>query len=145
MSARFHNPMVSIEAKTLRHMRLSKKASLNQAGRTLRITGSAIAHFEQGRTELSQARIETMVEAYGYTMDQFYEFLDGKQIPMNYRDECFILIRKLDEAQLPMIHALLQNLALQAPPKASVSESMPERSRRALTKVNLSVKVGGRS
>ena len=99
----------SLEAQVLRHLRLSKNLSLNQAGRVLRITGSAIAHMEQGRMDISKKRIETMVQGYGYAMDEFYEYLDGKPIPINYRDECLIIIRQLEPAQLQAIYPILVN------------------------------------
>lgn len=143
MSGRFTNPVISIEAKTIRHMRLSKKISLNQAGRILRITGSAIAHFEQGRMELSSARIETMVTAYGYRMDEFYEFLDGKPIPLNFRDECLILIRKMDESQLPVVHALLQSLAPKRPDAAPQNRAQDTVRKQPLTKINSYVNLRG--
>ena len=46
---RSQQKIITRDAQILRHMRISKKVSLNQAGRLVRISGSAIAHIEQGR------------------------------------------------------------------------------------------------
>ncbi|MGE0527881.1 MAG: helix-turn-helix domain-containing protein [Bdellovibrionales bacterium] len=42
-------------------MRVSKQLSLNQAGKLVNISGSAIAHIEQGRMDISRARLETRI------------------------------------------------------------------------------------
>ena len=110
MATRSEQKRITVEAKTLRHMRHSRGMSLNEAGRECGISGSAIAHIEQGRMDVSSKRIETMVAAYGFTMDQFYEYIEGKTVPINFRDESIALLRELDEARLPMVHALLLNL-----------------------------------
>lgn len=101
---------ITIESKILRHMRHSKGMSLNEAGRECGISGSAIAHIEQGRMDVSSTRVETLVVTYGFTMDQFFEYIEGKTVPINFRDESIALLRALDESRLPMVHALLLNL-----------------------------------
>ena len=63
-TSRSSQKRITKEVIILRHMRLSKKLSLNKAGRLMGITGSAIAHMEHGRMEVSRARIEAMVTAY---------------------------------------------------------------------------------
>ena len=111
MSERSQQKKITSEAKILRHLRMSAELSLNDAGRVCNITGSAIAHIEQGRMDVSKKRIETMVHGYGHTMDDFYEYLDGKSIPMNYRDECYMLIRNLDDNKLALVYGVLVNFS----------------------------------
>jgi transcriptional regulator with XRE-family HTH domain len=100
---------ITKEAIVLRYMRLSKKLSLNKAGRLIGITGSAIAHIEGGRMEVSQARIETMVRAFGYTQDEYLEIFDGRDLPLNLRDECTGIIKQLDDVKLQAVYAVLVN------------------------------------
>ena len=100
---------ITQEAIVLRYMRNSKKISPNQAGRLVGITGSAIAHIEGGRIEVSRARIETMVQAYGYTHEEYLEFFDGREMPINLRDECTGIIGQLDETKLRAVNAVLVN------------------------------------
>lgn len=99
------------DAQILRHMRISKQLSLKKAGRLVSISGSAISHIETGRMDLSRARIETLVEAYGYTKSDYLEFHDGKPIPINLRDECILLLRTCDERKFEMLHPVIVNLA----------------------------------
>jgi transcriptional regulator with XRE-family HTH domain len=91
-------------------MRLSKRLSLNKAGRLVRISGSAIAHMEQGRMDISRARMETLVAAFGYTMADYFEFCDGRVLPRNLRDECILLLRKCDESKIHVLHPVISNL-----------------------------------
>jgi len=100
---------ITMEAMILRHMRLVKKLSLNQAGHLLNITGSAVSHIEAGRMEVSRARIEAMTKVYGFTMEDYLEFFDGKELPLNLRDECIGIIKELDDLKLQAVYAVLVN------------------------------------
>ena len=101
---------ITPEATIVRQMRIAKGLSLNQAGRLVRITGSAIAHIEQGRMDLSRARLRSMVEAYGYTMQDFLDFAEGTRVlPVDLRGECVGILRQLDDSRLLAVHAVLVN------------------------------------
>jgi len=54
---------ITREAQVLRHLRTSKNLSLNQAGKKMSISGSAIAHIEQGRMDISRERLAAMITA----------------------------------------------------------------------------------
>lgn len=100
---------ITKEAIILRYMRQQKGISLNQAGAKVGITSSAIAHIEHGRIDLSRKRIETLIAAYGYSMDDYLDFLDRETLPINIRDECIGIIQRLDESKLAAVHAVLVN------------------------------------
>jgi transcriptional regulator with XRE-family HTH domain len=108
---RSEQKQISKEALILRHMRLSRNLSLNNAGRRLGISGSAIAHIEQGRMDLSRKRIATMIEAYEYTTSDYLEFFDGKEVPRNLRDECLFLLRSCDESKVKMLYPIIISVA----------------------------------
>ncbi len=108
---RSYEKRITLDSQILRHMRISRSLSLNQAGRLIGISGSAIAHIEQGRMDVSKARVRTMVEAYSYNMDDYFEYYDGKQVPTNLRDECIILLKRCDESKVKMLHPVIINLA----------------------------------
>lgn len=104
-----HQKKITQEAIIIRHMRHTRKLSLNEAGRLVGITGSAVAHFEQGRTTISRARIETFLEAYQYSREEYLELFDGGGLPINLRDECLAIVRQLDETKVQAVHAVLVN------------------------------------
>jgi transcriptional regulator with XRE-family HTH domain len=110
MSKRSQQKLITQEARVLRHMRISKRYSLTKAGKLVGISGSAISHLEHGRFELSRRRIETLIDAYGYSKEQYLEFFDGRDLPINYLDECIALLRTCNEDKLKMLFPLVQNL-----------------------------------
>lgn len=114
---------ITKEAIILRYMRLSKNLSLNQAAKLLGITGSAIAHMEHGRMDLSRLRIQTMILAYGYTTDEYLEFFDGRAVPINLRDECIQIVRQLDQVKLQAVYAVLVNFMPEGTTRTAQSPS----------------------
>lgn len=48
--------------------------------------------------------MKTLVAAYGYKIEEFFEFHDGKSIPTNLRDECIILLRRCDKSKIQLLH-----------------------------------------
>jgi hypothetical protein len=57
--------------------------------------------------DVSIARLRTLVEAYGYTWDEFMEYIDGGNLPINYRDECMRLLGEVGEEKLQTIYQVL--------------------------------------
>ena len=100
---------ITKEAMVLRYMRQSRNLSLNQAGQLVGISGSAISHIEQGRMDVSRARIQTLLQAYQFTAEEYLEFFDGSPVPMSLRDECIGILKQLDESKLQAVHAVLVN------------------------------------
>jgi len=83
---------------------------MSQAGRLFQLTGSTISHIEHGRMDLPKARVEQMVMAYGYTMTDYNEYVaEGKKVPLNLRDECLAIVRKLDDMKLQALYAVVVN------------------------------------
>ena len=73
------------ESKILRYMRLSKGLSMRSAGAVLKLSDSAICHYEHGRMNVSTDTIIKLVEGYGYVMAEFEEYMRGKEIPENIK------------------------------------------------------------
>ncbi len=109
LQKRSQQKIITIESKILRYMRHSKNLSVNDAGTLVGISGSAIAHIEHGRMDISRARVETLVKVYGYTMDDFLEFAEGKEIPINHRDECISILSEIDEVKLRAVYSMLSS------------------------------------
>lgn len=102
---------ITQDAKILRHMRLSKGYSLNRTGRLVKISGSAVAHMEQGRMDISRDRMNTLIVALGYTNEDYLDFCDGRELPRNLREECILLLRRCDDSKIQMLHPVISNLA----------------------------------
>lgn len=99
---------ITKEAKILRYMRTAKAISTRDAGERVGISGPAIIHYEHGRMDLSPKRIEQLVTAYGYSMEDFQNLLAGESVPIaDLRDECASLVAALDDRKLKLLHAVL--------------------------------------
>jgi transcriptional regulator with XRE-family HTH domain len=107
MSKRSYQRIPSREGKILRHMRQKSGLSMRQAAARIGLSPAMISHVEIGRENLPKNRIGAMVQAYGYTIEQFREFMSGKVVPTNLRDECLELIRVMDESKLQPIHIMI--------------------------------------
>lgn len=105
--------------------RLREKADLTtrQAAGIIGVTHTTISQYENGKREFSSLRIEQLVKAYGYTMDQFEKILGHKSV-ISYKDDCHTLVDRLDDDQLAAVRSILsqllrqpqtQNVAAQAP------------------------------
>ncbi|MCM0605940.1 MAG: helix-turn-helix transcriptional regulator [Xanthomonadaceae bacterium] len=99
---------VTLIAKTLRYMRLSRGVSQDKVAKHLGLSKASIGHFEHGRVDLTSERIETFLGLYKYSNGEFQEFLNGKQIPvLDLKYECLMLLEKIDDTKLRTVHAVL--------------------------------------
>lgn len=91
--------------------RLREKASLTtrQAAGIIGVTHTTISQYENGKREFTSLRIEQLVKAYGYTMDQFEKILGHKSV-ISYKDDCISMIDQLDDEQLAAVRSLLSQL-----------------------------------
>ena len=98
----------SKEAEILRYMRMSRKISMRKAGKLNGCSDSAISQYEHGWMDVPKRKIQQLVQSYGYTIDEFNEFLHGKAVPvLDLRKACVDLLDRLDESQLRAVHAVL--------------------------------------
>lgn len=104
---RSQQKIYTLEAKVLRHLRMSRRLSFRQASKILNISVATVAHIEHGRMNLSKQRLSKMLTAYGYTMEEFIEFMNGRVIPINHRDECIRMLDEIDESKLKAVYSVL--------------------------------------
>lgn len=103
---------ITIQSKTIRYMRISRRVSQREAARQCGISEPAIGHYENGRMDVSTERLEQFLRVYTYTRQEYEEYIAGKPIPvLSIRDECISLLGKIDETKLRAVHAVLTSLA----------------------------------
>jgi transcriptional regulator with XRE-family HTH domain len=108
MRKRSQEKRITREAKIIRFMRVSKRISQREAARLLGISEPAIGHYENGRMDISQLRLGQFLVVYGFTKQEFDEFVAGKEIPIiSIKDECVGLLDRIGEAKLRTVHAVL--------------------------------------
>lgn len=98
------------EALVLKYMRESRHLSMRKAGKLIGMSDATISHAENGRMDLSPDFILKVVIAYGYSYQDFLNFLEGKkEVPEHLRSECIEIIKRLSMEKLRSVKAILQS------------------------------------
>ena len=98
-------------ASVLKRLRENAKLTTRQAAGLIGVTHTTISHFETGRRNFTSHRIEQLVKAYGYTMEEFNKILGHKTV-ISYKDDCVAMIDLLDDEQLAAIRAVMAQFLL---------------------------------
>lgn len=94
----------------MRRMRESAELTMRQVGAMIGVSHVAISQFENQKLDLPDYRIEQLVKAYGYTMDEFNKVM-GKSAPViSPKDDCFAMIERLSEEQVAVIRSVMAQL-----------------------------------
>lgn len=103
---------ITVQCKVARFMRVSRGISQREAAKKCNISEPAIGHYENGRMDISATRLEQFLKTYGYSKQEFDEYVNGKPIPViSVRDECVSLLGRIDEVKLRAVHAVLTSFA----------------------------------
>ncbi|MGE3680267.1 MAG: helix-turn-helix domain-containing protein [Bdellovibrionales bacterium] len=107
--------------------RLREKANLTtrQAAGIIGVTHTTISQYENGKREFTSLRIEQLVKAYGYTMDQFEKILGHKSV-ISYKDDCITMIGQLDDEQLATVRSVLSQLLRRPVPQSLAIQANSE-------------------
>jgi transcriptional regulator with XRE-family HTH domain len=98
------------EAKVFRHLRVAAGMSTRQLSKLLGCTSSFITHYETMRDPLPKPRIKQLCHIFSINSEELESLREGNNLPMNYRDECSLLISKMDEQKLKAVYGILVNM-----------------------------------
>ncbi len=102
--------IITTHSKILRCMRISKGLSMRKAAAVINLSDATVNHVENGRMDVNDQLIARFVKAYGYTKNEYNDYLKGKiQIPTDFRNECISILKNIDKDKLKAIHGLLSN------------------------------------
>ncbi len=93
----------------LRRMRESSGLTMRQVGAMIGISHVAISQFENQKLNLPDYRIEQLVKAYGYTLDEFNKIM-GRAPVVSPKDDCYAMIERLDDEQLLAVRSILNQI-----------------------------------
>jgi transcriptional regulator with XRE-family HTH domain len=93
----------------LRRMRESSELTMRQVGAMIGISHVAVSQFENRKLDLPDYRIEQLVKAYGYTMEEFDKIM-GRAIVISPKDDCPAMIDRMDEEQLSAMRSVMNQL-----------------------------------
>lgn len=111
---RSQQKIITVKSKILRFMRLSRRLSQSFAAEVALCSDATIGHYENGRMDTPEIRLNRLLAAYGYSYEEYLEYIGGKPIPvLSLKDECLALLNQVEnEEKLRAIHTILKNLTL---------------------------------
>ncbi len=102
--------IMSKEAAVLKYLRESRKLSIRKASRIVELSDAKINHAENGRCDLNPKIILMLLNAYGYSYDEFMDLVKGnKEMPSNIYSDCIEILKRLDKEKLKTVKAILQS------------------------------------
>ena len=96
-------------ANVLKRLRENARLTTRQAASIVGVTHTTISHFENGKRAVEGFRVEQMVRAYGYTMEQFDKIAGNKTV-LSFKDDCVSMIDFMDDEQLAAIRAVMSQI-----------------------------------
>jgi transcriptional regulator with XRE-family HTH domain len=94
----------------MRRMRESAELTMRQVGAMIGVSHVAISQFENGKLELPDYRVEQLVKAYGFSMEEFNKIM-GKAAPVvSPKDDCFAMLDRLTEEQIALLRSVMVHL-----------------------------------
>mgnify|MGYP001560899645 CR=1 FL=1 len=91
-----------------RCLRISAGMTTKELARLMECSSTLITHYEMGNRVLTDKRLAQMCRVFRVTRDDLEEYTTGRRaVPINYRDECILLLSKMDTARLQTIHSVL--------------------------------------
>ncbi|WP_158536852.1 MULTISPECIES: helix-turn-helix transcriptional regulator [Halobacteriovorax] len=104
---RSYKRVITKEAQVLKAIRKLKGLSQYKASFLCGYHKTAIGHIENGRVEIPKSRIQHILEAYGFTMDDFDYHMKSEVFVTEIQDDCISIIRSLGEDKLKAVYPLL--------------------------------------
>ena len=95
----------------LRRMRESSGLTMRQVGGMIGISHVAISQFENQKLRLPEYRVEQLIKAYGFTLDEFSKII-GKAVVVNLQDDCHAMLDRMSDEQLAALRAIMNQLLL---------------------------------
>ncbi len=101
---------VTKEALVLRYLRESRKLSMRRAAKVVGISEAQINHGENGRRDLTPDFVMKLCQGYGYSYQEFLDFVtDKKESPEHHLSECVEILKRLAPDKLRTVKTILQS------------------------------------
>jgi transcriptional regulator with XRE-family HTH domain len=107
---RSYRKIMTKEVKVLKALRKMGKWSQDQASSLCGYSRPTIGHIENGRIELPLERIQYIVTAYGFKMQNFDSLMKEEVLRDEITEECMNRILHLPEEKLKLVQSVLANL-----------------------------------
>lgn len=97
-------------AQVFRHLRISAGMKIRDLARLLEVNHTLIVHYEQGRQPIPQERVKRLCKVFNLSLAELEKIINSGEIPLNYRDECQLLLTRMDEDKLKGVYLVLKSM-----------------------------------
>lgn len=104
--------VITKEARVLKFMRESRGLSMRRAAAIVGTSDSTINHLDNGRMDITEKWIFKLVGAYGYTYDDFMDYMENKKrLPLDVLNDCITILQKLPPDKLWAVKGILDSFS----------------------------------
>lgn len=93
-----------------RHLRMNAGLTTRELANLIGCNSSLITHWETGKNPIAKHRVKQLCKVFRISESDLNAFESGKEMPINYRDECLLILHKLDSGKLQAIYHFLNSM-----------------------------------
>ncbi len=98
------------DALVLKYMRESRKLSMRRAAALIGVSEPQINHAENGRKDLTPDFTLKLVTGYGYSYQDFLDYVTSKkEAPESVLAECISILKRLHPEKIKTVKAILDS------------------------------------
>jgi transcriptional regulator with XRE-family HTH domain len=95
-----------------RCLRISAGMTTKELGRLMECSSTLITHYEMGNRVLPEERVGQLCKVFRISREDLEDYVTGKRsVPVNYQDECVLLLSKMDTLKLQAVYGILVSMA----------------------------------
>jgi len=98
-------------AQVLRDLRIWAGMRIRDLAKLLGLSHTLICHYEQSRQPIACKQIIEMCRIFNLSLDDLNKLLRSGDILINFKDECHLLITKMDNKKLQDVYQVLKSMA----------------------------------
>lgn len=95
-----------------RALRMAADLKTRELAALIGCSNALITHYEMGNRVLPEERIEQLCKVFRITRLDLEDYITGKRtLPVNYRDECVLILSKMDSEKIQAVYGILASLS----------------------------------
>ena len=98
-------------AQIFRHLRITSGMRIRDLAKLLGVSHTLVCHYEQSRQPIPPDRIKQLCKIFNLSDKEFKNIMSTGNVPINFKDECHLLISKMDNEKLKAVYQVLKSMA----------------------------------
>jgi len=98
-------------AQVFRRLRIAAGMRVRDLAKLLGVSHTLICHYEQSRQPIPPERVKQLCKIFKLTEEDLKKIISSGEVPINYKDECHLLISKMNTEKLKAVYQVLKSMA----------------------------------